>query len=99
MQKQVIAAAVGVLSLCAVSAATVQPESKSLLEKVAGTWTAEPFEVRLTSDLDVSVWGPNSSSLRRVEMMIQPSGEGHIKVTRSIVDAHGKAKPASVSVE
>jgi hypothetical protein len=32
-------------------------------------------------------------------LTIRSSGEGTIKVTRSVVDGHGRPKPASVSVE
>lgn len=69
------------------------------MSKFVGAWAAAPSEVRLVSDLDLSVWGPNASSIRKVEVVIQPSGEGSIKVTRSVVDGRGRTKPYSVSVE
>ncbi|MEP7308525.1 MAG: hypothetical protein ABJA98_23720 [Acidobacteriota bacterium] len=97
MRTQVAAAVVTALQLSALS--VVSAQNPSVLDKLSGTWNAEPLEIRLNSDFDVSVWGPNASSLRNVEMTIRSSGQGTIKVTRSVVDARGKAKPASVSVE
>ena len=97
MRIQVVAAVMTALHLVALNVASAQ--SQSVLEKLSGVWNADPLELRLNSDFDVSVWGPNASSLRNVEMTIRPSGQGTIKVTRSVVDGRGKAKPASVSVE
>jgi hypothetical protein len=97
MRKEIVAVAAAALSLSALGIAF--PQSASILEALSGTWSAEPLKVRLSSDFDVSVWGPDASSLRKVELTIRPSGEGQIKVTRSVVDGHGRTKPASVSVE
>ena len=97
MRTQVVMAVVTALHLSALSAASAQ--NHSTLDKLSGAWNAEPLEVRLNSDFDVSVWGPNASSVRNVELTIRPSGPSTIKVTRSIVDGRGKTKTASVSVE
>ena len=97
MRTQVVAAVVTALQFSALSLASAQ--NPSVLDKLSGTWNAEPLEIRLSSDFDVSVWGPNASSVRNVEMTIRPSGQGTIKVTRSVVDGRGKTKTASVSVE
>ncbi len=97
MRTQVIAAVVTALHLSALSVASAQEHS--VLDKLSGTWNAEPLEIRLNSDFDVSVWGPNASSLRRVEMTLRSPGQGTIKVTRSVVDGRGKTKTASVSIE
>jgi hypothetical protein len=103
MRKQIVAVAVAALNLSALGIGSAQTASStqtaSILDALAGAWSAEPLKVRLSSDFDASVWGPNASSLRKVELTIRPSGEGRIKVTRSVVDAHGRTKPASVSVE
>jgi hypothetical protein len=99
MRKQLIAVAGAVLTLSALGIASAQPSSTSVIEKLAGTWTAPIAEVRLGSDLDISVWGPNASSVRKVEMTLQASGEGRIKVTRSVIDGRGRTKPGSVSTE
>jgi hypothetical protein len=96
MRTQIVAA-VAALSLSALSIASAQ--TNQILDKLAGTWTADPLEVRLNSDFDVSVWGPNASSIRKVELTLKPSGEGSITVTRSVVDGKGQTRPASVSIE
>src|SRR3984957_10757722 len=98
MRKQIgVAAAAAVINLSALGVASAQ--THPTLETLSGVWNAEPLKVRLNSAFDVSVWGPDASSLRRVELTIRPSGEGTIKVTRSVVDGRGKPKPATVSVE
>lgn len=97
MRTPFAAAVVTALQLSALS--IVSAQNPSVLDKLSGTWNAEPLEIRLNSDFDVSVWGPNASSLRNVEMTIRSSGQGTIKVTRSVVDGRGKTKPASVSIE
>ena len=66
---------------------------------LVGTWKSAPDEMALTSAFDTSVWGPNAKSVRTVELQIQPSGEGVLKVTRRVVDARGRTVPASTSVE
>jgi hypothetical protein len=81
------------------SASPAWAQNHSILDRLSGVWHADPLEVRLNSDFDVSVWGPNASSVRKVEMTIRASGQGAIKVTRSVVDGRGKTKTASVSVE
>jgi hypothetical protein len=97
VRKHMVAAAVAALSLSAPGSAPAQ--TSAMLDSLSGVWSAEPLKVRLSSDLDVSVWGPNASSVRKVELTIRPSGEGTIKVTRSVVDGRGKTRPASVTVE
>lgn len=97
MRTQIVALAVAALNLSALSIASAQ--TASILDALSGAWSAEPLKVRLSSDFDVSVWGPDASSLRKVELTIRPSGEGRIAVTRSVVDGQGRTKPASVSIE
>jgi len=97
VRTQVVAAVATALQFSALS--MVSAQNHSVLDKLSGTWNAEPLEIRLSSDFDVSVWGPNASSVRNVEMTIRSSGQGTIKVTRSVVDGRGKTKTASVSVE
>jgi hypothetical protein len=97
MRTWIAAVALAALQLPALG--VVSAQTSSVLDKLAGTWTAEPLEIRLNSDFDVSVWGPNASSIRKVELTLRGSGEGTIKVTRSVVDGRGRTKPASVSVE
>src|ERR1700722_16087861 len=98
MRKQIgVAAAAAVINLSALGVASAQ--THPTLDTLSGVWNAEPLKIRLSSAFDVSVWGPAASSLRKVQLTIQPSGDGTIKVTRSVIDGHGRTKPATVSVE
>jgi hypothetical protein len=97
MRKRIVAVAVAALNLSALSVASAQ--TRSVLAMLSGVWNAEPLKVPLNSAVDVSVWGADASSLRKVQLTIRPSGEGTIKVTRSVVDGHGRTKADTVSVE
>src|SRR5437016_4160907 len=99
MRTSMIAVAAAVLYLSAQSTVSAQTEPKSTLERFAGQWTAPRSEVRLNTDFDVSVWGPNAMSVRMVQLTLSPNGEGTINVTRSVVDGRGRTVRASVSVE
>ncbi len=66
---------------------------------LVGTWKSAPDEMKLTSDFDTSVWGANATSVRTLELLIQPSGEGTLRVTKKVVDGKGRVVPASTSIE
>lgn len=66
---------------------------------LAGTWTSAPFETRLATDFDVSVWGPNASSVRTVTLTLTPAGTGTLRVTTRVVDARRRTVAASTSIE
>ncbi len=66
---------------------------------LAGTWTSAPFETRLATDFDVSVWGPNASSIRTVSLTLTPAGTGTLRVTTRVVDARRRTVAASTSIE
>lgn len=66
---------------------------------LAGAWKSAPQELRLTSDLDVSVWGKGAASVRTVTLNVKANGEAVLTVTRKVVDAKGLTVKGSVSVE
>jgi hypothetical protein len=66
---------------------------------LTGTWKSAPDEMRLTSDFDKSVWGTDATSVRTVELVVRPSGDATLKVTKKVVDAKGRTVPASTWVE
>jgi hypothetical protein len=66
---------------------------------LVGTWKSAHQEMRLTTAFDEAVWGSNAKSVRTVELQIQPSGEGVLKVMKQVVDAKGRTVPASTSIE
>jgi hypothetical protein len=62
---------------------------------LAGRWQSAPFELPLTSDFHVSVYGSGARSLRTVTMTIQPSGEGVFRVASSVRDRRGRVIPGT----
>jgi hypothetical protein len=62
---------------------------------LAGRWQSAPFELPLTSDFHVSVYGNGARSVRSVTMTIQPSGEGVFRVTSSVRDRMGRVIPGT----
>lgn len=58
--------------------------------RLAGRWTAPPFEIALSSDFHRSVYGPDARSVRQVALTIRPSGDGTFTVTNSVRDRSGK---------
>jgi hypothetical protein len=67
--------------------------------RLAGRWQSTPEEFRLTTDFDISVWGPNASSVRTVTLTISPSGQGTLEVVKKVVDARRRTVRASESIE
>lgn len=62
---------------------------------LAGRWQSAPFELPLTSDFHVSVYGSGARSVRSVTMTIQPSGDGVFRVTSSVRDRRGRVIPGT----
>lgn len=63
-----------------------------------GTWTAPQYKVPLSSDFQVSVWGPNVFATRDVALSVEPDGVGTLKVVEAVVDQRGRRKPFSTAV-
>ena len=66
---------------------------------LAGTWRSAPEETPLSTDFDVSVWGPNAKSVRTVQLIVRPTGEASLTVTRKVVDHRGRTVAGSTSIE
>ena len=66
---------------------------------LVGSWKSAPDQIKLTSDFDKSVWGADASSVRTVDLVVQPSGEATLKVTKKVVDAKGRTVAASTWIE
>jgi hypothetical protein len=101
-------AAVLLLSAAAATAQTARPavpaddESRRAGEfspSLVGTWKSSADEMKLTSDFDRSVWGDNATSIRTVDLVVRPSGDATLRVTKKVVDARGQTVPASTWVE
>jgi hypothetical protein len=71
----------------------------SVSPKLVGSWKSAAERLKLSTDFDKSVWGPNASSVRMVDLTIGASGASTLRVTRRVVDARGRTAPGSTSVE
>ncbi len=111
MRKQLMTAAAVLLVSAAIASAQTPPPRQTAPDgeapragaafdqALAGTWRSTPEQMKLTSDFDKSVWGENASSDRQEELVIRPSGEATLKVTKRVLDARGRTLPASTWVE
>ncbi len=71
----------------------------SVTPKLVGSWKSSPERLKLATDFDKSIWGPNASSERTVDLTITASGDSTLTVTRRVVDARGRTAPGSTSRE
>jgi hypothetical protein len=78
---------------------SVSTHAAQLPKEFAGSWKSAPYELPLATDFDRSVWGPDARSVRNTQLRIQPTGEGILTVTRTVLDAKGKSVPGSTSIE
>ena len=91
----ITAAAVLLLSAAGATAQTSPAAAPSL----TGTWRSAPDEMKLTTDFDKSVWGPNATSVRTVELVIRSNTDATLRVVKKVVDAKGRTVPASTWIE
>jgi hypothetical protein len=99
MTRQLIAL-VAVLSFPALAPfAGAAQEPAPTAGSLAGTWMSAPDAMKLTTDFDRSVWGAGATSVRTVGLVVQPSGNARLTVTRKVNDARGRTVTGSQSVE
>jgi len=55
--------------------------------------------MKLTSDFDKSVWGPNATSVRTVELVVRSATDATLRVVKRVLDAKGRVVPASTWIE
>jgi hypothetical protein len=67
--------------------------------KLVGSWKSAPSKSPLSTAFDESVWGPNASSVRTVELDVRPSGQAVLTVTTKVVDGRGRVVRGSSAVE
>jgi hypothetical protein len=80
-------------------AGTAPVPPRAFPSSLAGSWRSRPEEITLSGDFDREVWGPNAKSIRIVELNLQSSGSGTVKVTRRVVNARGVSIRGSASIE
>lgn len=68
------------------------------IKRFAGVWKAPEYQVAANTDLDVSVWGQGASKVRKIQLSLEPDGNGVLRVHNSVVDARGRVRPYSTSV-
>jgi len=66
---------------------------------LTGTWKSAPDEMKLTSDFDKSVWGPNATSVRTVELVVKSSTDATLRVVKRVIDGKRRTVPASAWIE
>jgi hypothetical protein len=62
---------------------------------LAGTWKAPLYKMKRASDVGTQVFGPNSFDVRDVELMLDGTGSGALKITSSVLDQKGKTWAAT----
>lgn len=94
-----VVATTGLASLGAASRSAVTPVSISNPSAaLSGAWKAPEYKVAVSGDLDTEVWGRGASKVRNVELMLEPNGEGVLRVRESVVDRKGVVRPYSATV-
>ena len=81
------------------SASVLHQSAPQVPAALVGRWQSVPFELELGSDLHKSVYGPKAKSVRSVDVVIQPSGEGTFSVTNLVRNSRGLAVPGTRSRE
>ena len=66
---------------------------------LAGRWQSAPFELALTSDFHISVYGSGARSARSVTMTLEPSGKGEFRVTSHVRDRRGRVVPGTQEIQ
>jgi hypothetical protein len=61
-----------------------------LIKSLAGTWKAPQYRMKRASEVGVQVFGPNAFDIRNVDLTLEPSGEGVLKISTSVLDQKGK---------
>ena len=61
-----------------------------LVKSLAGAWKAPEYRMKRASEVGTQVFGPNAFDIRNVELTLEPSGEGVLKISTSVLDQKGK---------
>jgi hypothetical protein len=62
-----------------------------LVKSLAGAWKAPEYKMKRASEVGAQVFGSNAFDIRNVELTLEPSGEGVLKISTSVLDQKGKA--------
>jgi hypothetical protein len=64
--------------------------SADLVKTLAGAWKAAQYKMKRASEVGTLVFGPNALDIRDVDLALEPSGEGVLKISTSVLDQKGK---------
>jgi hypothetical protein len=71
-----------------------------IVKSLAGSWRAPQYKMRRSSEVGVAVFGENAFDIRDVELTLQASGAGVLKITTSVLDEKGRTQaPAQVEAQ
>jgi hypothetical protein len=101
MRIQLITAAAVLLLSAAGAIAQSSPAAPAapVAPSLTGTWRSAPDEMKLTTDFDKSVWGPNATSVRTVELVVRSTADATLRVVKKVVDGKGRTVAASTWIE
>ena len=61
-----------------------------VVKSLAGVWKAPQYKMKRASEVGTQVFGPNSYDIRNVDLTLDASGEGTLKISSSVLDQKGK---------
>ena len=61
-----------------------------LVKSLAGAWKAPEYRMKRASEVGTQVFGPNAFDIRNVDLTLEPSGEGVLKISTSVLDQKRK---------
>jgi hypothetical protein len=67
-----------------------QAANADVVKGLVGVWRAPEYRMKRTGEVGERVFGANAYDVRNVELTLQPSGEGLLKITAEVVDAKGR---------
>ena len=65
-------------------------------KRLAGVWRAPEDRIPRATALDIQVFGPDAYEVKNVDLTIQPTGEGVLKVSKAVVGQKGRRYSPSV---
>jgi hypothetical protein len=71
----------------------VSTTNRNLPRSLTGAWRSSEYKVKLSKELDQSIWGDDAYRTRRVELTIEPDGGALLQISSSVVDGRGRTQP------
>jgi hypothetical protein len=71
-------------------ASASQAGNANVVKSLAGVWRAPEYRMKRTGEVGERIFGANAYDVRTVELTVQPSGEGLLKISTEVLDAKGR---------